>query len=77
MQETLTVRLSDKEQKALAELCALSGKSRSEVVREALRVKLFQDQLAHVRSILVPQAHARGILTEEDAMREALAPESH
>jgi predicted transcriptional regulator len=73
MQETLTVRLSDKEQKALSELCALSGKSRSEVVREALRVKLFQDQFARVRAVAVPRAQLMGILTEEDAMRAALA----
>ena len=37
MQTTLTVRLSKQEAKALDEICKLTGKSRSELVRESLR----------------------------------------
>ena len=37
MSSTLTVRLSDTESQSLDTLCASVGKSRSELVREALR----------------------------------------
>ena len=37
MNTTLTVRLSDKEAKALQAVCKKTGKSRSELVRDALR----------------------------------------
>lgn len=61
MQTTLTVRLSENETQGLDTLCASSGKSRSEVVREALR--LSQSQLA-------PLARAAGWLTEDDVLQD-------
>lgn len=70
MGATLTIRLDDKSEKALRELCAATGKSRSEVVREALRHEQLRVQLADIRAELVPKAQAAGWVTDEDVFRD-------
>lgn len=66
---TLTVRLTEQEERALQSVCELSGKSRSELVREALRDALFRARLEALRRELVPKAREIGWLTEEDVFR--------
>ena len=70
MQTTLTVRLSAKEARDLNTICKLSGKSRSEVVREALRGRIFGERLDALRSIAIPRARKIGWLTEEDVYHD-------
>lgn len=70
MSTTFTIRLDDKSEKALQELCAATGKSRSEVVREALRHEQLRVQLADLRAELVPKAQAAGWVTDEDVFRD-------
>lgn len=70
MATTLTVRLSDKEAKTLQTVCKLTGKSRSEIVREALRSFTFRERLNAVRAFAVPRAREIGWLTEEDVFRD-------
>ena len=70
MPTTLTVRLTDKEAKDLKAICKLSGKTRSEVVREALRGTIFRELLDAVRAIAIPRAREIGWLTEEDIFRD-------
>ncbi len=70
MQTTLTVRLSEKEALDLQAICEMTGKSRSEVVRDALRAKSFRARLDAVRAFAVPRAQEAGLLTEEDVFRE-------
>lgn len=70
MSTTFTIRLDDKSEKALRELCAATGKSRSEVVREALRHERLRVQLAAIRAELVPKAQATGWVTDEDVFRD-------
>lgn len=70
MQTTLTVRLTEKESQDLQAICELTGKSRSEVVRDALRARLFRERLNAVRAIAVPRAQEAGLLTEDDVFRE-------
>ena len=70
MPTTLTVRLTDKEAKDLTAICKLSGKTRSEVVREALRGTIFRERLDAVRAIAIPRAREIGWLTEEDIFRD-------
>ena len=70
MQTTLTVRLSAKEARDLNAICKLSGKSRSEVVREALRGRIFGERLDALRSIAIPRARKIGWLTEEDVYHD-------
>lgn len=70
MQTTLTVRLSEKEAQDLQSVCELTGKSRSELVREALHAKLFAARLDALRDRALPRARAKGWLTEEDIFRD-------
>lgn len=70
MQTTLTVRLSKKEAQDLKAICKLSGKTRSEVVREALRGKIFRERLDALRAVAIPRAREIGWLTEEDIFRD-------
>ena len=47
-----------------------SGRSRSEVVREALRRQLQLLRFERIRERLLPFAEARGYLTDEDVFDE-------
>lgn len=67
---TLTVRLGEKEAQSLDALCELTGKSRSEVVRDSLRLYGMRERLAALRRELRPHAQAIGWLTEEDVFRD-------
>ncbi len=49
---------------------ALDGKSRSELVRDALRAQLLRETLRQSQDDLAPQARAGGWLTEEDILRD-------
>ena len=69
MQTTLTVRLSEKEAKALDEICKLTGKSRSELVRESLRAVRLREALRAGQAALGPAARAAGWLTEDDVLK--------
>ncbi|MCZ7625078.1 MAG: CopG family transcriptional regulator [Candidatus Methylomirabilota bacterium] len=71
MSTTFTIRLDDQSEKALQELCAATGESRSEVVREALRYEQLRVQLTTIRAELVPKAQAAGWVTDEDVFRDA------
>ena len=70
METTLTVRLSERESAALKRLSKNTGKSRSEIVREAIRNETFRARLTMLRAKLVPRARAAGWLTEDDIFRE-------
>lgn len=70
MSATLTVRLSDKEAQALDALCEMTGKSRSEVVRESLRLHRLREALRRSQAELGAAARESGWLTEEDVLRE-------
>ncbi len=70
MQTTLTVRLSELESRSLDSLCASTGKSRSEVVRESLRSYRLRDALRQSQAQLAPLARASGWLTEDDILQD-------
>ena len=70
METTLTVRLSERESAALKKLSKATGKSRSEIVREAIRNETFRVRLTSLRAKLVPRARAAGWVTEDDIFRE-------
>ena len=61
MSAVLTVRLNDEESTALDRLSRWTGKTRSELVRDALR---------QLQGELAPQARAAGWLTEDDILRD-------
>jgi len=66
----LTIRLDRDLQKELDRVCKLLGRTRSEVVREALRRQLALLQFEALRRQVMPFAEARGYLTDEDVVGE-------
>ena len=66
----VTVRLDQKLQRELDRLCKRLGRSRSEVVREALRRQLNLLRFEEARRRLLPYAEAKGYLTDEDVFRD-------
>lgn len=70
MPSPLTVRLDEELEEALERYCQESGRSRSDVVREALRRQLTLLRFEKVRERILPFAEARGYLTDEDVFDE-------
>ncbi|MGH8203864.1 MAG: CopG family transcriptional regulator [Steroidobacteraceae bacterium] len=66
----LTVRLEQTLLRQLARAAKQSGRSRSELVRDALRRQLALAQLDDLRRRVMPLAEARGYLTDEDIFRD-------
>jgi predicted transcriptional regulator len=67
--EAVTIRLDPRLERALDRVCKATGRSRSDVVRDALRRQLFLDRLQELRRQLVPLAEAQGIFTDEDVFK--------
>jgi predicted transcriptional regulator len=63
---TLSIRLDEDLEKLLANASKQTGRSRSDVAREALRRQLKLTHLETIRRRMMPLAEARGILTDED-----------
>ena len=70
MKEVVTIRLDTELQKELDEVCGQLGRTRSEVVRDALRRQLSLMRFERTRRRLAPYAEARGYLTDEDVFRD-------
>ena len=66
MKSTLTIRLDEDLQRELDKFCDESGRSRSDVVRDALRRQLALPRFEKLRRKVLPFAEARGYLTDED-----------
>lgn len=62
----LTLRIDDKLDQQLNELSKATGKSRSDIAREAIKSQMFLARLEALRFKGVPMAQAHGILTDED-----------
>ncbi len=67
---TLTIRLDDKLDRELMRLAKRTGRSKSEVAREALRRQLAIQQFRRLRRDIMPYAAAAGYLTDEDVFRD-------
>jgi len=63
---TVTIRLDDELERELDQLSRESGRSRSDLVREALRRRLALARFERARHALMPLADAHGYLTDED-----------
>lgn len=69
-QGAITVRLEHDLEPLLDEVCRRSGRTRSDVVREALRRYLAQLRFEQLRRRAMPFAEARGYLTDEDVFNK-------
>lgn len=65
----LTIRLDASLQRQLEKLAKASGRSRSDIARDALRRQLALLQFEEARRQVIPFAEARGYLTDEDVFR--------
>ena len=69
MRETLTVSLPEEMRDEIGRAARREGISKSEFVRNALKVALFRRALGAAREELVPRARKRGLYTDEDVFR--------
>ena len=66
MKSAITIRLDRDLEKALDKVCVQTGRSRSDIVRDALRRQLSLLRFEQLRRKTMPFAEARGYLTDED-----------
>ena len=66
----LTIRLDPELQRQLARAAKRSGRSRSDLARDALRRQLAIAQFQDLRRRILPFAEAAGYLTDEDVFRD-------
>lgn len=66
----LTIRLDPKLSRQLAQVAKRTGKSRSEVVRDAVQRQLALARFQDLRRRVMPLAEAQGYLTDEDVLRD-------
>lgn len=66
----MTIRLDKDLERLLDRLCEQTGRTRSDVVRDALRRQLALLRFEHLRRQAMPFAEARGYLTDEDVFRD-------
>ncbi len=69
MKAAVTIRLDEELERRLEEAARASGRSRSEIVREALRRQLALMRFEQLRQRIMPFAEAEGYLTDEDVFR--------
>jgi len=66
----LTIRLDPELQRQLARIARRTGRSRSDLARDALRRQLAIVQFQDLRRRIMPLAEAAGYLTDEDVFRD-------
>jgi predicted transcriptional regulator len=70
MKGAITIRLEKDLERRLDEVVRQTGRTRSEIVREALRRQLDVMAFDALRERMMPYAEAIGWLTDEDVFRE-------
>ena len=66
MSKTITIRLDNTLPEILERVAAGSNRTKSEVIRKALRSQLSIEMLDLIREELVPRAQEMGLYTDED-----------
>ena len=66
---TLSIRLDPKLAKALGRMAKRTGRTKSEIARDALRRQVLVARIRKLRSEVVPFAEARGLLADEEVFR--------
>lgn len=70
MDTTLSIRIDKDLEKLLEQIAKRTGRSKSELIREALRRQFSIDSFQQLRKKLLPYGEAKGWLTDEDVFRE-------
>ena len=66
MDTVITIRLDADLQRRLDDVCERSGRTRSDVVRDAIKRQISLIQFEQMRRDVLPFAEARGYVTDED-----------
>jgi predicted transcriptional regulator len=66
---TLTIRLDPKLEKALARLARSTGRTKSEIAREALERQVAIARFRELRRKTLQLAEAQGLVTDEDVFQ--------
>ncbi len=69
MAGTITIRVDAETERMLQRVVRLSGRTRSEISRAALRRELSLDLFEQLRRRVAPFAEAKGLLTDEDVFK--------
>ena len=70
MKTSITIRLDEDLEKMLNQVSRRAGRTRSEVVRDALKRQLSLAMFEQLREEVLPFAEARGYLTDEDVFQD-------
>ena len=70
MDSTLTIRIDKELEQLLEDASKKSGRSKSELVRQAIKRQLSIESFQELRKQLLPYGEAQGWLTDEDVFRE-------
>lgn len=65
----ITIRLDPSLEEMLDKVCRETGRTRSQVVRDALRRQLTLQLFEEARRKVIPFAEAQGIYTDEDVFK--------
>jgi predicted transcriptional regulator len=66
---TLTIRLDAKLEKALDRIAKRTGRTKSEIAREALERQVAVARFRELRAKTLPFAEAQGLISDEDVFR--------
>ena len=70
MKTSITIRLDEDLERMLDQVSLRAGRTRSDVIRDALRRQLSILMFEQLRKEVLPFAEARGYLTDEDVFRD-------
>ena len=70
MRNVLSVSLPEKMAKELNEVAAEMGRNKSDIVKESLGNYLWELKLNKAQKLFYSKAKAKGIVTEDDMLRE-------
>jgi predicted transcriptional regulator len=66
----VTIRMDADLKRQLNKLCKQTGRSQSEIVRDALKRQFAIIRFRQMRGKILPLAEARGYITDEDVFRD-------
>ncbi|MDD3847525.1 MAG: ribbon-helix-helix protein, CopG family [Syntrophorhabdaceae bacterium] len=69
MRTVLSVSLSDKMAAELDHLAKVTGRNKSDIVKESLSIFLWETKFKQVKRRLAKKAKAAGVVTEEDVFK--------
>ncbi len=70
MKTSITISVDEELERLLDQVSRKAGRTRSDVIREALKRQLSIQMFEQLRGEVMPFAEARGYLTDEDVFKD-------